>query len=352
MLFFLSRKYFQSRNCLKEIRASLDQEKPLVLVHEQQEDKGGGPLDVLKAECRSDEMRDRIFHGRTPITWHRISHYQNHTLRLIATEMLRQGPRYDSDEQVLTLLLPGEVRVSELALPRPLVLWCSAGNPGSAEIAQELLTSMASDGAALQVVHSQPDMRELQADGASAFLLLYLNKETWVEHGNALENDVRASRAAGLKIVLVHENDTSKGGCEFGHFFATTPEELINDGLYKDIAIALHTPPHRAIGLAILAQAVGATSQAHRSKVDKLQKALHTTYLHHHHHHHQDMPSESDKARAVKEAKPMVAEATVVAATAEATDAGESVEVEIDVVPASELEQGVLMVEASAKARA
>ena len=28
MLFFLSKKYFQSRNCLREIRASLEQEKP------------------------------------------------------------------------------------------------------------------------------------------------------------------------------------------------------------------------------------------------------------------------------------------------------------------------------------
>ena len=27
----------------------------LVLVHEQQEDKGGGPLDAIKAECRDDE---------------------------------------------------------------------------------------------------------------------------------------------------------------------------------------------------------------------------------------------------------------------------------------------------------
>ena len=39
MLFFLSKKYFGSRNCLKEIVASLEQRKPLVLVQEPQEDK-------------------------------------------------------------------------------------------------------------------------------------------------------------------------------------------------------------------------------------------------------------------------------------------------------------------------
>eukprot|EP00964_Phaeocystis_antarctica_P021694 scaffold12062_cov79-Phaeocystis_antarctica.AAC.1 len=67
MLFFLSKKYFGSRNCLKEIEASIEQKKPLVLVQEQQEDKGGGPLEILKAECRNDEMREAIFDGRTPI---------------------------------------------------------------------------------------------------------------------------------------------------------------------------------------------------------------------------------------------------------------------------------------------
>eukprot|EP00964_Phaeocystis_antarctica_P046605 scaffold26946_cov58-Phaeocystis_antarctica.AAC.1 len=137
MLCFLSKKYFGSRNCLKEIVASIEQRKPLVLVQEQQEDKGGGPLEILKAECRDDEMREAIFDGRTPIAWHRISHFQNLTLKLIAAEMLRNGPRFqgsvgDATED-LVLIQHGEVNASKLTLPQPLVLWCSAGNPGAAE---------------------------------------------------------------------------------------------------------------------------------------------------------------------------------------------------------------------------
>ena len=63
---------------------------------------------------------------------------------------------------------------------------------------------------------------------------------------------------------MVHENDPSKSGCEFGTFFATTPQGLIDEGIYKDIAIALHTPPHRAVSLALVAQALGATKDAAR----------------------------------------------------------------------------------------
>ena len=129
MLFFLSKTYFASRNCLREVRASLEQEKPLVLVHEQQEDKGGGPLEQLRLECRNGEMRAKIFDGRAPIVWHRVSHYKNLTVKLIATQMLKHGPKYssalsgvdDADDDApgeLSLVLPGEVNVPELALTR------------------------------------------------------------------------------------------------------------------------------------------------------------------------------------------------------------------------------------------
>ena len=244
MLFFLSNKYFGSRNCLKEVVASIEQSKPLVLVQEQQEDKGGGPLEALKAECRDDQMREAIFFGRTPIAWHRISHFQNLSLKLIATEMLRNGPRLrrsisgrpggNASENVV-LAQHGEVNVSKLTLPRPLTLWCSAGNPGAAGVAAELVTSMASNGADIRVVDLLPDEQTLKNSGDSVVMLLYLNKDTWVEQGEVLERDVRAARKlkASLTTLMVHENDTEKGGCKFDDFFGTTPQELINDGIYR-----------------------------------------------------------------------------------------------------------------------
>ena len=92
MLFFLSKKYFWSRSepharmfapsdtshqitpfcgwcgadCLREIKATIELEKPLVLTHEQQEDKGGGPLEQLQAEC-PDELRGPVY--AHPIRW-------------------------------------------------------------------------------------------------------------------------------------------------------------------------------------------------------------------------------------------------------------------------------------------
>jgi len=106
-----------------------------------------------------------------------------------------------------------------------------------------------------------PDVHALKDSGESVVMLLYLNKDTWVEQGEVLERDVRAARKLqpDLTTLIVHENDTEKGGCEFDDFFGTTPQELIDDGIYSDIAIALHTLPHRAVSLALVAQALGAT---------------------------------------------------------------------------------------------
>ena len=69
---------------------------------------------------------------------------------------------------------------------------------------------------------------------------------------------VRAARAAGIVVVLVHECDPTRGGCEFGAFFGTTPQELIDDGLYARVAIALHSGQHRTVSLCLLAREVGA----------------------------------------------------------------------------------------------
>ena len=80
------------------------------------------------------------------------------------------------------------------------------------------------------------------------------------KHGS----DNRKRKDEEIKIVMVHENDVSKGACDFDSFFGRTPQGLIDQGIYKEIATALHTAPHRAASLALVAQALGATKDAAR----------------------------------------------------------------------------------------
>ena len=49
------------------------------------------------------------------------------------------------------------------------------------------------------------------------------------KHGS----DNRKHKDEEIKIVMVHENDPKKGGCDFGLMFSTTPQELIDGGIYR-----------------------------------------------------------------------------------------------------------------------
>ena len=55
----------------------------------------------------------------------------------------------------------------------------------------------------------------------------------------------------------------------FSHFFQSTPQDLIDDGLYKTIALALHPMPHREVSMAQVAQACGAMPSKKKRDADK-----------------------------------------------------------------------------------
>ena len=81
------------QNCLREIRSSLEQSKPLVLVQEADPAKGGGTLQALRDEC-PDELQSDIFdQGRTQTTWYRIEEFQRVSLKIIVEAPLVHTPR-------------------------------------------------------------------------------------------------------------------------------------------------------------------------------------------------------------------------------------------------------------------
>ena len=95
--------------------------------------------------------------------------------------------------------------------------------------------------------------------GKPTHLVLYLSKQTWLgEAGERLADEIRRARAAQVPIVMVHENDMAGDGCEFGLFFSTTPQDLIKDGLYKALALALCPPPFHHVSSCLVARALGA----------------------------------------------------------------------------------------------
>ena len=76
ILFFLSKGYFRSKNCLREVRSALQLKKPIILVQEADPGKGGGLLEELRADSPAD-LQPAIFDVGWPlVVWHRIVEFQ------------------------------------------------------------------------------------------------------------------------------------------------------------------------------------------------------------------------------------------------------------------------------------
>ena len=95
VMIFVSKGYFTSKNCVREVRATVDREKPIALMHDPV--RGGAALEAMKEEAAAskvcpDELRGQVFDGRDVITWHRIKEFQLVSLKLLAEQLLLGCP--------------------------------------------------------------------------------------------------------------------------------------------------------------------------------------------------------------------------------------------------------------------
>ena len=89
------------QNCLREIRSSLEMDKPIVLVQEADPAKGGATLQALRDECPEDLQPD-IFDKDWPLTiWYRIDEFRLISLKIIAEAP--RGPRLAAPQSSLSL---------------------------------------------------------------------------------------------------------------------------------------------------------------------------------------------------------------------------------------------------------
>ena len=104
VLCFLSRGYFLSAPCMTEVRVAIANGKPIVAVHEEDDQHGGAPLDEIFDDCPPDIQRSDIIvcsvpkvasnvisaeGGELPIPWLRSKPMQRASLALIAEALMR-----------------------------------------------------------------------------------------------------------------------------------------------------------------------------------------------------------------------------------------------------------------------
>ena len=125
-------------SCEISLKASLDKEHPIVLVHETDRSHGGVSLEQLHAQC-PEELLTRVFTSSHPIVeWQRINHFQLVSLRLIGEGLITSHP---------LLFIAGAISEQPLALPRT-PLYASPHNPAAATLLDELQGLAAGGGGA------------------------------------------------------------------------------------------------------------------------------------------------------------------------------------------------------------
>jgi hypothetical protein len=109
------------------------------------------------------------------------------------------------------------------------------------------------------------------------FFLLYLNRYTFegdVQDQNELTSTIQSCiDDPNITIVLIHEKDLFRGGCEFADFFVKAPEELIKppNYLFRDIAIPLYAARvYRIVSLREILCKMGAMPVATSSSIEML----------------------------------------------------------------------------------
>ena len=154
MLFFLSKGFFYSANCKREVAATLANGNPVMLLHETDPNRGGTSMEQMLADC-SDDWREEIFVPRRPvIPWLHVKEFKIVSLKMIVSSMLLHQSKMERrlqamDEDLSTmpvhrssagkapdlhtlgadLYVSGEVTRQQLSFP-PFVLITSTENPG------------------------------------------------------------------------------------------------------------------------------------------------------------------------------------------------------------------------------
>ena len=156
-------------------------------------------------------------------------------LKLLAEQMLLGRPREGAPGILpsINLFIPGELQRQKLVLSRRPVVYASPNNPGALAVAKDIASATSGQ------IEVTSDAAEVIVEGRPVVthFLLYLNDQTYLHaEGERLAEELRRARAAGstIEVVMVHENEPERGGCEFGILFdGRTPQDLLHSGTYN-----------------------------------------------------------------------------------------------------------------------
>jgi len=262
---YYSKGFFNSFNCRREVVQAQEAEKPITVMFESR-DVSVDRIVEMREEFRnfwpedlSPNMYSTYIFAQDPILW--ISNgtqFSLESIKLVAGRLLKSIPYYQKNADLLDagVKIDGEIKPVEISMPMN-ILYCST-NPEAHDVAQKLVRGCKGN---ISVSNMNRPGTVLREDGNHTVMLVYLNKNTFKNSGCLFTSIVRAIDI-NIRIVLVHENDANKGGCDFWEIIEQTPTELRKKpyNIYeKDIAVSLYSiEEYQKISIRLLLAKMGA----------------------------------------------------------------------------------------------
>ena len=216
------------------------------------------------------------------------------TLRCIAERLLPEGHQ--------RTYLPKEIANEKVAWQPPTKryhIYCSPKNMGALELMKEfadhqgltlqlgcrrrssLLSGRGKRSVICTTIHATQDVDKLSECDA---VLVYLTAQTWTRANasSVFGSEVGRAMDAGVRLLLVHEmlgvgGQEARFGCEFAKFFScddgATPVELLNRGIYDEIAIALKGGEWRKTSMVMLTKAFAGFNAIGEKDANELKSA-------------------------------------------------------------------------------
>ena len=126
--------------------------------------------------------------------------------------------------------MPGELGFVRLTSAVNLIICRS--NKGSSEVVNEIVSQAGIHSRSIIVSDPIADDSELDSvllstqEDIDKVLILYLTKDVFEQYAEELTGVLKYAIDQKIEIILLHEKDPERKGCEFDHFFHQTPMEL------------------------------------------------------------------------------------------------------------------------------
>lgn len=295
-IIFYSSGYFRSKNCNQELCCALELNKPIIVIYEGEQDLTlKEMMDEFLQYCtlhsKFSERAYQLFCYTTkrelgsvegnlnsnPIQWLHDTAFSAVSMRKIFFSILSNLPYYKKHRAELYqgITVPGEC--DSMRLLSPVNVFVHDSNVESWSVAEEVKSSLLKEQTSMINIFDAAAVFQMQhevegicphymdedfdnfcdhstlklpskKDRGKCFFLLYLNKYTFTV-GNHTTTETEELLSVlkkcvknNVKVILVHEQDGSKGSCDFDQILKYVPEELLIGpmNIFQDLAVPLY----------------------------------------------------------------------------------------------------------------